>query len=67
MSHQIKLADFKGYKVSHQMVGAFGKGENKELRIVVVDGEIEYEVLEKNKLSLTTSSIESAIDRYNSI
>ena len=69
MSHQIKLSNFAGYVMEHQIAGAFGQGEQKEIRITVNTelNQVSYVIFDHGTKAATAYSLEHAIELYNKL
>jgi hypothetical protein len=65
MSHQIKVEDIEDYEFEHQIASQCGKGANKELKAVVRDGSVKYEVYSRKELICETGFILIAVAAYN--
>jgi len=73
MRHTITFEDVKLYEFTHQIAGAFGKSENKELLARVRGNIINFEVLNdadrtgKRVKVFGSSSLALAVNAYNKI
>lgn len=65
MNHQIKLETVEDYAFEHQIAASFGKGANKELKALVANGLIKYEVYNQKELIVSTGSAMKAVEAYN--
>lgn len=65
MNHQINIGEVEDYAFEHQIAGSFGKGSNKELKAVVCNGLVRYEVYSQKRLILGTGFVLKAVEAYN--
>ena len=66
--HIITKEDLRGYVVKQEIAGAYGKGQNKKL-LVVVDTEtnrVHYEVVDHG-IEVGASTLDLVIDLYNGL
>lgn len=65
--HMVDIDDVLSDEWDHQLAGSFGPEEHKELRAVIHNISIMFEVRDHNSVVLTTGDLRQAVEKYNSI
>jgi len=67
MKHKLVATDILTHEWDYQLAGSFGRGEHKELRAVVHNVSIRFEVRDHSTVVLVTGDLQQAVEKYNSI
>lgn len=67
MSHQTTLKELQNYKFEHTMIKHLAKYGYKRIVAIVENGCVVYEVRYRDETAQTDTSLEEAINLYNSI